>query len=163
MLTIAAGVAACAVGAPGAMAQQAATPAGPTITANGTATVKPVPVDAHDDASIAKSVKVAAAKALPLAVADARTHAAALAGAAGLQLGALVSISDAAQPGYPFFYSPQNGTFGNGHFCGQVRKTKTVVRKDGTRRRVVLKGTHKVCRVPSSVSAGVALTYAVAT
>jgi hypothetical protein len=65
-------------------------------------------------------------------------------------------------PGYPFGFSPQNGTFGNGRFCGKVRNFRTIIRKDGSRRRVALKGTHKVCRVPGNVSASVSLTYAIA-
>jgi hypothetical protein len=51
------------------------------------------------------------------------------------------------------------GTFPNGHFCGTVRKTRTVVR-DGRRRRVSA-GTRRVCRVPPQIVSSVQLTYAI--
>jgi len=71
---------------------------------------------------------------------------------------ALVSISDSPNNGYGFFV--QNGTFGNGHYCGKVRNTHTVVR-NGVRRRVASKGTHRVCRVPAEIYATVSLTFSV--
>ena len=75
----------------------------PTITATGQGEVKPEPANRKIDASIRKSVQVAHAAALPLAIADARAKATEIATAAGLTLGPLVSIADAPQPGYPFF------------------------------------------------------------
>jgi hypothetical protein len=145
--------------APG-QAQAPSTPL--TLTATGTGSVKPDPVDPHSDRSIRGAVDAAVAQALPLAVGDARAEAAALASATGVQLGPLVSVSDAPAPGYPFIFSPQNGTFGSGHFCGRQRNFKTVVGSNGSRRRVPLKGTHKVCRVPSTVQVSVSLTYVIA-
>jgi uncharacterized protein YggE len=133
----------------------------PTITAAGQGEVKPEPKNRKIDVSIRKAVEVAHAAALPLAIADARAKAAELAAAAGLTLGPLVSIADAPQPGYPFSFSQQNGTFGNGHYCGKVRNFKTVVR-NGARRRVVAKGTHTVCRVPPEVYANVSLVFSTA-
>jgi uncharacterized protein YggE len=130
----------------------------PTITATGQGEVKPDPRNRKIDVSIRKAVEVAHAAALPLAIADARANAAELASAAGLTLGPLVSIADAPQPGYPFIFTQQNGTFGNGHYCGKVRNFKTVVR-NGARRRVVAKGTHTACRVPPRVYANVSLVF----
>jgi uncharacterized protein YggE len=130
----------------------------PTITATGQGEVKPEPKNRKIDVSIRKAVEVAHAAALPLAMADARANAAELATAAGLTLGPLVTIADAPQPGYPFIFSQQNGTFGNGHYCGKLRNFKTVVRS-GARRRVVAKGTHTACRVPAEVYANVSLTF----
>jgi uncharacterized protein YggE len=130
----------------------------PTITATGQGEVKPEPKNRKLDVSIRKAVAVAHAAALPLAIADARANAAELATAAGLTLGPLVSIADAPQPGYPFVFSQQNGTFGNGHYCGKVRNFRTVVR-NGARRRVIAKGTHTVCRVPADVYANVSLVF----
>jgi uncharacterized protein YggE len=161
MCGIGVAVAALALAPAGAMAQQTTGSPATTLTASGTASIKPTPKDPHSDASIREAVKAASAKALPLAVADARTEASALAAAAGVQLGGLLSISDVPAPGYPFLFSPQNGTFGNGHFCGRQRNFKTVITKNGARRRVLLKGTHTVCRVPPSVQESVSLTYAV--
>jgi uncharacterized protein YggE len=130
----------------------------PTITATGQGEVKPQPRNRKIDVSIRKAVEVAHAAALPLAMADARAKAAEMAAVAGLTLGPLVSIADAPQPGYPFIFSQQNGTFGNGHYCGKVRNFKTVVR-NGVRRRVVAKGSHTACRVPPEVYANVSLTF----
>ena len=130
-----------------------------TLTASGTAQVKPEPDNRKSDASIRQAVEAAETEALPKAIAEAREHANKLAAAAGVKLGALVSISDSPAPGYPYYYG-QYGTFGNGKFCGQVRNTKFVVR-DGRRRRVVTKGTHKVCRVPPQVQASASVTFAI--
>ena len=96
-----------------AHAQQPAT----TLTANGIGEAKPEPENRRSDASIRKAVAAANAKALPEAMANARAHAAELAAAAGVTLGPLVSISDSPNNGYGFFV--QNGTFGNGHYCGR--------------------------------------------
>lgn len=88
-------------------------------------------------------------------------HATALATAAGVTLGPLLAVADAPLSAYPFV-APQDGTFGNGHFCGKVRNMKTVAGPNGIRRRVPAKGTHRSCRVPGSVVASVSLTYALA-
>jgi uncharacterized protein YggE len=135
----------------------------PTITSVGNAQVKPKPTDPKSDASIRAAVTVAEDKALPLAIAEAKEYAGKLAAAAGLKLGALVSISNAPQnSGYPFGFFQQNGTFGNGKFCGNVRTTKLVTLKNGQRRRVTLKGSRRVCRVPRAVQASVSVTFAIA-
>ena len=102
----------------GALAQ--ASP--PTLTASGTATEVPDPDNRRSETSIRAAVEAAEADALPRAVAEARTHATALAAAAGLTLGALISISDAPQTPYFSFYGSL-GTFPNGRYCGQVRRT----------------------------------------
>jgi hypothetical protein len=143
------------VAAAPAVAQQPTT----TLTANGLGEAKPTPENRKSDASIREAVKEANAKALPEAMDNARAHAAELAAAAGVTLGPLISISDNPNNGYGFFFQ-QNGTFGNGHFCGQVRNTKTVVR-NGVRRRVAAKGTHRACRIPGEVYATVSLTFSV--
>ena len=114
--------------------------------ANGIGEAKPDPENRKSDASIRKAVDEANAKALPKAIDNARAHAAELAKAAGVTLGPLITIADGPNGGYPFYFQ-QNGTFGNGHFCGKVRRPRTVVR-NGVRRRVAAKGTHRVCRVP---------------
>jgi uncharacterized protein YggE len=131
-----------------------------TLTASGSAQVKPDLDNRKSEASIRQAVELAETEALPKAIAEARDRANKLAAAAGVKLGALVSISDAPAAGYPIFYYGQYGTFGNGKFCGQVRNTKFVVR-DGRRRRVATKGTHKVCRVPPQVQASASITFAI--
>ena len=137
----------------GALAQ---TP-GQTLTSSGTSSAVPDPQNRRSEASIRKAVAAAEAEALPVAVANARAHAAALAAAAGLTLGTLISIADS--PTSPFAFYSQIGTFPNGRYCGQVRRTRTVVR-NGVRRRVSA-GTRRACRVPPQVFSAVQLTYAV--
>lgn len=109
-MSFAAGVALAVALAPApASAQAPAT----KLTASGTAQRAPEPLDPRKEASIRRAVAVAEAAALPAAVADARAHAAELAAAAGVTLGALISISDAPANSFPFYYS-QAGTFPNG-------------------------------------------------
>src|SRR4051812_26267103 len=104
-------------------AAQAQSP--PTLSTTGIGEADVTPADRNDDASIRAAVEDATAKALPLAIADARKRAAGLAAAAGVTLGALTAISDSGPGGYgPFFLT--QGTFGNGHFCGDVPNRKTV-------------------------------------
>ena len=135
----------------------------PTLVATGTAQTTPKPADRKSEKSIHDAVEAAEAKALPLAVRDARDHAVRLARAARLKLGSLVSISDSQQPGYPVFFGAQYATFPGGHFCGQQRNLKSVPGPNGFTRRVPGKGTHRVCRVPRSISASVTLTYSFGT
>ncbi|HWK29186.1 MAG TPA: SIMPL domain-containing protein [Solirubrobacter sp.] len=130
----------------------------PTIVANGTAQVKPEPANRKSESSIRKAVREARDKALPKAIADARVRAAELAAAANVTLGGLLSIADAPLAGYPFAYYGQDGTFGPNRYCAQVRRYHTV-KRNGVRRRVA-GPKRKVCRVPSQVSASVALTFA---
>lgn len=145
---------AMSVGAPAAQAQ---TPA--TLSASGVAEASVKPENRNSEASIREAVNAARAQALPKAVVKAKANALSLATAAGVTLGALVSITDASsQPNYfpPFGY----GTFGLDRYCGQVANFKTVVR-DGKRRRVRVKGTHRVCRVPARIYASATVTFAI--
>lgn len=141
-------------------AQAPATSTERTLVATGSGQVKVTPTDRMDNASIAKAVEEAEAKALPAAIADAKANAQALATAAGVTLGGLLSISDqvAAAPGYfgPFY---TNGTFGPGRFCARIRTFHFVKGKDGKRHRK-LSAPHKVCRVPPTVTKQASLTYA---
>ena len=81
-----------------------------TIEATGVASVKvKAPSDRTHEAPIRAAVEAAEQKALPRAVAEARSKATELAKLSGMTLGAVVSISDAGSSPYgPFF----NGTFG---------------------------------------------------
>ena len=128
-----------------------------TLTAAGVGQSAPKPDDRKSESSIREAVEAAEAAALPKAVAEGKAHAVALAAAAGLTLGALISISDAPANTFPYYY--QLPTFPNGHYCGNVRRTKTVVR-NGVRRRVSA-GTRRLCRIPPQVFSSVQLTYAV--
>jgi uncharacterized protein YggE len=135
---------------------------GRTIVSTGAGSVKPVPQDRNDNASIAAAVKAAYAAALPKAVAEARDDAADLASAAGVTLGELVSVSNApAQPFYGPFFGGEIGTFGPGRFCGNVR-TPIVKRDKLGRRHVIRFRTRHTCRVPGTITRSVTLTFAIA-
>jgi len=133
-----------------------------TIVATGVGQVKPAPQNRHDNASIAAAVKAAYTAALPKAIAEARGDAADLAQAAGVTLGQLVSVSNVpAQPFYGPFFGPEQGTFGPGKFCGNVRSP--VFRRDKSgRRRLSGFRTRHTCRVPGTISRSVTLTFAIA-
>ena len=114
-----ASVAICGLSASSAQAQ---TPAPQrTVAAQGVASVKVVaPKDRAHEGPIRAAVEAAEAKALPRAIAGARENATELARLAGLQLGPIISISDAQSSPYgPFFGF--YGTFGPDRFCGTVR------------------------------------------
>jgi len=138
-----------------AMAQQPAP--GRTVDAAGVASVKvKAPSDRKHEATIRAAVEAAEAKALPLAMADARSKAADLARLSGLTLGGIESISDTSSSVYgPFFY----GTFGPGRFCGTIRTGIFKRGKDGKRHRVGTRTRH-TCRVPPTVTSTVSVTFA---
>ena len=138
-----------------AAAQQ---PGGRTVAATGVASVKvKAPRDRTHEAPIRAAVEAAEAKALPHALADARTKAAELAKLSGLTLGVVVSVSDAATSPYgPFgFY----GTFGPDRFCGTLRTSVFKRGKDGKRHRVGSRTRH-TCRVPPTVTSTLTVTFA---
>jgi len=129
-----------------------------TIEATGVASVKvKAPSDRTHEAPIRAAVEAAEEKALPRAVAEARSKAADLARLSGLTLGAIVSVSDAAQSPYgPFGYY---GTFGPDRFCGTIRTAVFRRGKDGKRHRVGTRTRH-TCRVPPTVTSTVSVTFA---
>ena len=136
---------------------QAQTPSTLSSTGVGQADVKPE--DRKSEASIREALRAARAEALPIAIADAKRKAQELATAAGVTLGAMVALSDSAGPGT--FYGPYSyGSFGYDKYCGRVPNYRTVTR-DGRRRRVRVKGTHRVCRFPSTIVASATLTFAI--
>lgn len=139
---------------------RAQAPADRTVVAYGQASVKPTPKDPKSNASIAAAVKAAAAKAVPLAIADAKQHATELATGAGVTLGELLSISN--EPFPQPFYAPFNneeGTFGRGKYCGRITSFRRVKGKDGKTR--LRRRTRRTCRIPQ-VTRQVELTYAMA-
>lgn len=152
-------VASVAVSVLSASSAQAQTPAPErTVAAQGVASVKVVaPKDRKHEAPIRAAVEAAEAKALPRAMAAAREKATELARLSGLTLGSIISISDAQTSPYgPFgFY----GTFGPDRFCGTVRTA--VFRTDkttGKRKRVGFRTRH-TCRVPSTVTSSLTVTF----
>jgi hypothetical protein len=130
---------------------------GRTVEATGVASVKvKAPSDRTHEAPIRAAVEAAEAKALPRALADARSKAADLARLSGMTLGAIVAISDTQSSPYgPFFY----GTFGPDRFCGTLRTPVFKRGKDGKRHRVGTRTRH-TCRVPPTVTSTVSVTFA---
>ena len=130
---------------------------GRTVEAAGVASVKvKAPRDRTHEAPIRAAVEAAEEKALPRALADARSKAADLAKLSGLTLGAIVSISDTATSVYgPFFY----GTFWPDRFCGTIRTAIVKRGKDGKRHRVGTRTRH-ACRVPPTVTSTLSVTFA---
>jgi Protein of unknown function (DUF541) len=128
-----------------------------TIEATGVASVKvKAPSDRTHEAPIRAAVEAAEEKALPRAVAEARSKATDLAKLSGMTLGAIVSISDSGVSPYgPFFY----GTFGPDRFCGTIRTPIFKRGTDGKRHRVGTRTRH-TCRVPPTVTSTVTVTFA---
>jgi uncharacterized protein YggE len=133
-----------------------------TVVAAGTGSVKPAPNNRQDNASIVAAVEKASAKALPLAVADARSQAQELAAATGVTLGALVAVSNTSVTSafYGPIYYGTLGTFGPGKFCGNVRSRTSTIDANGKRHYGKFRTRH-VCRVPATVQRTVSLTFAI--
>jgi hypothetical protein len=136
-----------------------------TVVAAGVGTVPVTPKDKNDNDSIKAAVAAANAKALPVAIQDARTQAGQLAAAAGVTLGPLISITNQAQPSLGGVYYgpiyPATGSFGPGKYCGTVRTRSVRIGKDGKRHYGKPKA-HRTCRVPAVAQRAVALTFALA-
>jgi uncharacterized protein YggE len=135
-----------------------------TVVAAGTGAIKVTPKDAKSNTSIIAAVDAAQAKALPAALKDAQVQALELAGAAGVTLGPLLSVSNVASPVGGVFFGPYystTGTFGPGKYCGNVRTRSVTIGKDGKRHYGKFH-TRRTCRVPQVVQRSVQLTYAIA-
>lgn len=142
--------------APAAHAQAPA-----TLSSSGAAQADVKPENRRSERSIRAAVAAARAEALPKAITAAKARAQELATAAGVTLGAVVAISDAA-PQSGFYYPPYGyGTFGVDKYCGNVARYKTV-RRNGRVRRVRIPGTRRVCRVPREITATATVTFAIA-
>jgi hypothetical protein len=148
----------CVLSASSAQAQTP--PPERTVAAQGVASVKVVaPKDRTHEGPIRAAVEAAEAKALPRAIAGARENATELARLAGLQLGPIVSISDAQSSPYgPFFGF--YGTFGPDRFCGTVRTSVFRTDKKTRKRKRVGTRSRHTCRVPPTVTKSVTVTFA---
>jgi uncharacterized protein YggE len=149
-----------ALAAPPASAQQQP---GKTVEATGVGSAPVEPEDRNNNASIVEAVEAANQAALPEAFREAREHATELARLSGLTLGGVVSISDTAQQGIPFYgpfgASPYFGSFGLNKFCGTVRRPRFRRDENGERRRVGTR-TRRVCRFPDEITATLRVTFA---
>jgi uncharacterized protein YggE len=133
-----------------------------TITVTGSAQVTPKPRNKESEPSIKKAVADARRAAIPLAIGNGQGRAATLSKLAGIPLGKLISIAEAAPS--PFYYPGpygEDGTFGPGKYCGTVRSA--IFRRDAQGRRRVV-GTRSVhrCRVPRVVSSNLILVFSTA-
>ena len=146
----------------GAQTPAPVTPAPHTITVNGSSRVTPTPLDRKSNASIKKAVAQARAKAIPLAIANGRGRAATLSQLAGIPLGALISIAEAAPAPY-FFPGPfgEDGTFGPDQYCGTVR-TRIFRRDAQGRRKAVGTRTRRQCRIPTYISSNLTMVFSTA-
>jgi hypothetical protein len=163
LVAVLAFAAGCMAAVAQAQAQEAVPPPQRTIVATGNGSAIPKPADRTRNASIVAAVKQADAKALPLAVADARAQAADLAGATGTVLGPLLSVSNAGAANGIYgsiVIGGVGGTFGPGQFCGNVRSRPSHVDAQGVRRFGKVRTRH-TCRVPSTVQRAVTLTFAI--
>lgn len=127
-----------------------------SVTATGSAQVKVVPKDRKSNSSIAAAVETAHQAGIPAAIKDAHGYAVKYAKAAGLTLGAIESVSDAANNG--FGYGPEFfGPFGPNQYCGTVRRP--ILKVVGGKKKLV--GTKKVhrCIVPPYVITVLTVTY----
>ena len=155
---LAASAAICMLSASTAQAQSPAPER--TVAAQGAASVTVIkPKDRTHEGPIHAAVEAAEAKALPRAIADARSKAAELARLSGLTLGPIVAISDG--PTSP--YGPYIGffsRFGPDRFCGTVRTT--VFKKSKTTGKRVRVGTRTrhLCQIPPTVVSTVTVTFA---
>jgi hypothetical protein len=131
-----------------------------SVTAIGTASVKVKPNNRKDNASIKAAVERADASARPKAIAAAQERATELAQTAGLTLGGIVSVAEAPpSPFGPFFAYGQQGTFGLGKYCGNVRTFHARRDSKGRIHRVAGRR-HKVCRVPAQSVTSLSVTFA---
>jgi uncharacterized protein YggE len=128
-----------------------------TITALGTGQAKVTPSNRHHNAAIKRAVDQAYARAVPLAIADAREDADRIASASGLTLGAVQSVDENVSTGgyygpYPLF--PQ---FGPDQYCGRV--TRRVHRRDASGTLHTITRSRKECHVPPFASSTLAVTF----
>lgn len=131
-----------------------------TITATGTKLVKVTPKNRKSNSSIQAAVQAAAKAGVKGAFAAAHSNALAYANAAGLKLGAVISVSDAASGANfgPFGPSPFFGPFGPNKYCG-VQQRVSVKVVNGKRKVVRGKKVH-VCIVPPFEASTLTVTYA---
>ena len=94
-----------------------------TITATGTWQIRVVPKNGHSNGSIAAAVDAARKASSHGALDEAHEYAVQYAGAVGLTLGSVISVSDAPSNGYFIGGGGASiGTFGPNQYCGTVQQ-----------------------------------------
>ncbi len=126
------------------------------ITATGTGQARVLPQDPHSNASIETAYAAARKASVDAAFRDARGYAVDYARGAGLNLGALLLVSDQQNGG---LYGPGGfiGPFGPGQFCGTVHQP--VFKRVKHREKLIrVKKVHR-CLVPRFAFTTLSLTY----
>src|SRR5579875_3147918 len=142
-------------GAPAALGQPAQG-SSETVTATGTGTAPVRPANRHSNASILAAVEAAHGAAIGGAFSQAHEYASQYAAAAGLALGAIVSVSDQNAGGGFYGPGPNVGPFGPNQYCGTIR---VLVGKPVKGRKPRFRKEHR-CFVPSFEYVTLAVTYA---
>jgi hypothetical protein len=127
-----------------------------TVVAHGRAQSRVAEPPKRTNGSVERAVVDARMRSIPKAVDAARTEAAALAKAAGLELGEPAGIArDAPAPGW---YDDSTGRFGPGRWCGNIVTWHSKRGADGTPRR--FSRSHRGCHKPKRVEVSVTVTFA---
>ncbi len=130
-----------------------------TITATGTKLVRVVPSNRRSNSSIAAAVAIAQRAGIDGALAAARANAVSYASAAGLTLGAVISVSDVQSNGNSFapigggFFGP----FGPARYCGIEHQP--VFKVVHTKRKLVRFRKFYACIVPPFEASTLTVTY----
>ena len=141
-----------------AIAAPAAADQSKSVTATGTNQVKVTPKNRHSNSSIAAAVDAAHKAGISGAFDEAHEYALQYAHAAGLTLGSVISVSDAAgnQGGY-YFGGPFFGPFGPGQYCGKT--SRPVFKVVGGKRKLVRVKKVHTCFVPPFEAVSLTVTY----
>lgn len=115
----------------------------------------------RNNAAISAAVDRARTRAVPMALANARTQAQRLATAAGLTLGEVVGLEELIPPHFGHWAYGTDGTFGPGKFCGTVRQRRFKRLPNGRRVPTGPARSRFTCRIPTEVQHTVKVTFAV--
>ena len=141
---------------------------GETVSAYGTGQVTVTPKNPKSEKSIRAAVAAAQQRSLPLAVENARANAQAIADAAGLTLGGVMTVAQQINPyliggfggfGGGIVLTPGSGIVGpfSGKFCGRV--SRPVFKKVNGKRKVVRRVHERRCFVPGAVANTLEVTF----
>lgn len=141
-----------------------ATAADPEVRSIAAIAAARVKVNRHlprNDAAIRAGVERARQRALPMAIANARTQAQRLATAAGVTLGQILVIEEMVPPHFGHWAYGTDGTFGPGRFCGTVTTRRFKRLPSGRRVPTGKPRSRFTCRIPNEVQHTLKVTFAV--
>jgi hypothetical protein len=133
------------------------------VVAHGTASEAVQPTDPKRNRSVKRAVLLARQEATSQGAAAARRNARTAAQSAGLQLGAVVSVSESAAPLLQVllgvrFRDPALGSFGPGRFCGISSRPSIKLNPKTGEPRIVRRRRYR-CRVPSNYKVALEIRY----